>query len=150
MIDDEYNIDEEDFAAGSGNSLIEQAYIDLFRQIKEVADQGETSAKGGNQKGISNAITKLSKISAGLSQLTQLDVKITGPTGQIFNIFGKEISDSDTSDEITDEDLAIRIRDIVDGNSFIGFSDAAAEISANAKNIEDDGLSHGDLDDFKW
>lgn len=149
-IDDEYSVDEEDLIAGSGNSQIELAYIELFDQIRKIADDGTTSAKASNPKGISNAVTRLSKVSAGLSQLTQLDAKIIGPTGQIFNVFGQESSGDSESEEITDEDLATRIRGIVDGNTSIGFRDAAAEIAESAKNIEDDGLSHGDLDDFKW
>lgn len=154
-MDDEFTLDDEDFALGSGRNQITDAYASIFTSAKEAAERGYSAAIGGNAKGISNMITELSRLSASLSKLTQLDTKIVGPTGQTFNVFGQEITVSDDDDassaNMSEDDLAAKIKAIVDGTGTISISETLATIAANnKKNIEDDGLSHGDLDDFSW
>ena len=147
----DFTFDDDVFAEGAGVNKITEAYSKVFEKIEEIAREAKEVAQGGSSKEISAFINKITHRSASLVELSQLDKKIVGPNGKIFNIIGQELDEDapeDMNDTLDENELIQRINAIVDGISDISLDDAVT--AADEANITDDGLSHGDLDDLNW
>ena len=147
----DYVLDDDIFKDSAGINKITEGYAKVFECLSKTADEGATLAKSGSAKEIAACINKLSSKVAALIELTQLDKKIVGPNGKIFNVFGQELDEDMPEDEneILDEsEIVERVNAIVSGVSDISLNDAVT--AADEANITDDGMSHGDLDDMNW
>ncbi len=147
----DYTFDDDVFAEGAGVNKITEAYSKVFEKIEEIAREAKQVAKGGSSKEISAFINKITHRSSSLVDLSQLDKKVVGPGGKIFNIFGQELDEDapeDMNETMDESELIRQINAIVDGISDISLDEAVT--AADEANITDDGLSHGDLDDLNW
>lgn len=150
----DFTFDDDEFAAGAGINKITKAYVPVLKSMSEKCQEAIQIAESGGGKELARIINTLVSRASGLVQLQQLDKRIVGPGGKVFNIFGQTIDlDEDPTgmsmgEEITEEQAEEIIQQVLNGITTVSLGEA--EETINKANIEDDGLSHGDLDDINW
>jgi len=151
-LDDEFIFDDEEFAAGAGINPISEAYVAVGEELLERVKEFVSLAKSGTSKEVAASINKIFHRVSQLSDLSTLTSRIVGPTGKVYNVFGQSQEGEDNydpSDTMSQEELIERINEIKNSNTKVTLMDAEAEITKQS-NIQDDGLSHGELDEIDW
>lgn len=146
----DYEFDDEELAQGAGINKITEAYAKVFENIIAEATEGMQFAKGGASKEIAAKINKLTAKCSALVQISEMDTRIVGADGNVFNVFGEMLDEDDEEnfERMDEASFEERLNDIINSCNNYTYTEAS-KIVADKKNIEDNG-DHGDLDDISW
>lgn len=147
----DYDVDDEEFANGAAVNKITEAYAKVFENIEEIAKDAKECVRGGATKEILNAIGKIGNKIATLTEITNIEKYVRGESGALFNILGEEVDefaeDFVDNGEMSETDMENKLDDIIKSTTAYNYYEAREQ---NAKNVTDDGESHGDIDDINW
>lgn len=143
---DDFIVNDEDFEESTGINNISRAFQKVFDNIISVAEYGSRDAACGNVKGIASTIEELTHKVAKLVEISTCALKIVGPTGRVYNLFG-----SDGDDDIghmTEEQAISTIEAIINSENEITISDARKYKSEHTEEeTEENNDSNTPIDD---
>lgn len=139
---DEFIFDDNEFQKDAGISELSEAYVKVFENIKNLAEEGISTAIAGIDKGVLSITSRmLTKITALNSISDEVLKKIVYDDTK--ELISASLDPDNELEEPDDESFVEKINKIINMTSEISYDDALNQIEENSKNIEDNGT-----DDF--